>query len=205
MDATHHKSRPGPGRPRAYDERAALDAALQVFWTKGFEATKLDELTAAMGLSRSSFYAGFGSKEQVLLAALSAYSETALAALAELAHKPEGDAVPAMLSALADPKGGPRGCMLVNCITELAPHNAEVAAAISTGSNGCSPRRCARKIRIPLPTGPGRFRLSPSERSPCASRGLDRRRFPPFSPRRRHCLRRQADFERTFFDYFWTI
>jgi len=35
--------------------------------------------------------------------------------------------VPAMLSALADPKGGPRGCMLVNCITELAPHNAEVA------------------------------------------------------------------------------
>ena len=127
MDATHHKSRPGPGRPRAYDERAALDAALQVFWTKGFEATKLDELTAAMGLSRSSFYAGFGSKEQVLLAALSAYSETALAALAELAHKPEGDAVPAMLSALADPKGGPRGCMLVNCITELAPHNAEVA------------------------------------------------------------------------------
>lgn len=127
MDATHQKSRPGPGRPRAYDERAALDAALQVFWTKGFEATKLDELTAAMGLSRSSFYAGFGSKEQVLLAALSAYSETALAALAELAHKPEGDAVPAMLSALADPKGGPRGCMLVNCITELAPHNAEVA------------------------------------------------------------------------------
>ena len=127
MEATHNKSRPGPGRPRAYDERAALDAALQVFWTKGFEATKLDELTAAMGLSRSSFYAGFGSKEQVLLAALSAYSETALAALAELAHKPEGDAVPAMLSALADPKGGPRGCMLVNCITELAPHNAEVA------------------------------------------------------------------------------
>lgn len=127
MEATNTRPRPGPGRPRAYDERAALDAALQVFWTKGFEATKLDELTAAMGLSRSSFYAGFGSKEQVLLAALSAYSDTALAALAELAHKPGGDAVPAMLAALADPKGGPRGCMLVNCITELAPHNEEVA------------------------------------------------------------------------------
>jgi TetR/AcrR family transcriptional repressor of nem operon len=127
MEATNTRVRPGPGRPRAYDERAALDAALQVFWTKGFEATKLDELTAAMGLSRSSFYAGFGSKEQVLLAALSAYSDTALVALAELAHKPDGEAVPAMLSALADPKGGPRGCMLVNCITELAPHNEEVA------------------------------------------------------------------------------
>lgn len=126
MEAIHTRPRPGPGRPRAYDERAALDAALQVFWTKGFEATTLDELTAAMGLSRSSFYAGFGSKEQVLLAALTAYSDAGLAALAELAGKPEGEAVPAMLSALADPQGGPRGCMLVNCIAELAPHNEEV-------------------------------------------------------------------------------
>lgn len=126
MEATRTRPRTGPGRPRAYDERAALDAALQVFWTKGFEATTLDELTAAMGLSRSSFYAGFGSKERVLLAALTAYSDAGLAALAELAHKPDGEAVPAMLSALADPKGGPRGCMLVNCIAELAPHNEEV-------------------------------------------------------------------------------
>lgn len=128
MDTTPNRNRPGPGRPRAYDEAAALDAALQVFWTQGFEATTLDELTAAMGLSRSSFYAGFGSKERVLLAALSAYSDSALEALAELARKPDGQAVPAMLSALADPNGGPRGCMLVNCIAEMAPHNEEVAA-----------------------------------------------------------------------------
>ncbi|WP_018699571.1 TetR/AcrR family transcriptional regulator [Amorphus coralli] len=128
MNTKPSRHRQGPGRPRAYDEAAALDAALQLFWTQGFEATSLDELTAAMGLSRSSFYAGFGSKEKVLIAALSAYSEQALAALAEIAHTPDGEPVPAMLAALADPNGGPRGCMLVNCITEMAPHNDEVAA-----------------------------------------------------------------------------
>lgn len=128
MTSAVTRNRSGPGRPREYDEAAALDAALQLFWSQGFEATTLDELTAAMGISRSSFYAGFGSKERVLLAALSAYSDAALAALSELARASEGEAVPAMLSALADPNGGPRGCMLVNCIAELAPHNEEVAA-----------------------------------------------------------------------------
>lgn len=126
MSAIEPKSRSGPGRPRCYDQAAALDAALQVFWSQGFEATSVDDLTRAMGISRSSFYAAFGSKEQVFLAALKAYSERALAALEEMSHEP-GDPVPAMLSALASPDGGPRGCLLVNCITELAPHHPEVA------------------------------------------------------------------------------
>ncbi|MDQ0317243.1 TetR/AcrR family transcriptional regulator [Amorphus orientalis] len=128
MSDTATRPRSRPGRPREYDEAAALSAALQVFWTRGYEATTLDDLTGAMGLSRSSFYSAFGSKEQVFLAALSAYSEDALSALSEIAHRPEGEPVDAMLAALADPQGGPRGCLLVNCITELAPHNDRVAA-----------------------------------------------------------------------------
>ncbi|MEW5421275.1 TetR/AcrR family transcriptional regulator [Amorphus sp. 3PC139-8] len=128
MSATETKSRSGPGRPRCYDEAAALDAALQVFWSQGFEATSIDDLTSAMGISRSSFYSAFGSKEQVFLAALKAYSARALGALQDMSQQPAGDPVPAMLSALASPDGGPRGCLLVNCITELAPHHPEVAA-----------------------------------------------------------------------------
>jgi TetR/AcrR family transcriptional regulator, transcriptional repressor for nem operon len=119
---------PGPGRPRGYDEAAVLDAALKAFWDKGYEATSIEDLTSAMGISRSSFYSCFGSKHGVFLAALRSYSDDALAALAELSHEPSVEAIPAMMSALADPEGGPRGCLLVNCITELAPRDDEIAA-----------------------------------------------------------------------------
>lgn len=119
--------RPGPGRPRAFDEDQVLDAALQVFWTNGFEATSLDDLTSAMGLSRSSFYAAFGSKQGVLMAVLRNYSASALRQLDELTRLPREEAPMAMLEAISLPKEGPRGCMLVNCIAELAPHHAEVA------------------------------------------------------------------------------
>ncbi|MEJ8474031.1 TetR/AcrR family transcriptional regulator [Roseibium algae] len=117
----------GPGRPRGFNEAKVLDAALHLFWRKGFEATSLDDLTAEMGLSRSSFYSAFGSKQGVLITALTSYSNAALAAFQELSESGDEDAVASMMSALADPNGGPRGCMLVNCITELAPHQEEVA------------------------------------------------------------------------------
>lgn len=114
---------PGPGRPRGFDRDAALDAALDLFRRQGFEASSLDRLTEVMGVSRSSFYAAFGSKHGVLIAALDCYAARARAALAAV-----GPSASALLSAVADPRGGAHGCLLVNCIAELAPHDPEVAA-----------------------------------------------------------------------------
>ncbi|GAB4512677.1 MAG: hypothetical protein Tsb0019_09530 [Roseibium sp.] len=117
----------GPGRPRAFDEAEALEAAMLVFWQNGFEATSLDDLTAAMGISRSSFYATFGCKQTLFLRALEHYSSNGIRNLKEVAEAAGGDALDAMMLALSDPKGGARGCLLVNCITELAPHDGKVA------------------------------------------------------------------------------
>lgn len=74
-----------PGRPRAFDPGQALDRALRVFWAKGYDGASLDDLTAAMGISRPSMYAAFGDKQQLFLRCLERYGESvgtrALAAL----------------------------------------------------------------------------------------------------------------------------
>jgi TetR/AcrR family transcriptional repressor of nem operon len=121
----------GPGRPRAYDREAALEAALDVFWRRGYEAASLDELTEAMGVSRSSFYACFGSKRGALLAAFEVYNRRGLTAMqAAAAAAPDGRAaVRAVLRRMADPGGDPRGCFLVNAIAELSAADPELAAA----------------------------------------------------------------------------
>ncbi len=53
------------GRPKIYDDHDVLRKAQRVFWEKGYTATSTDELLAAMGIGRGSFYLAFegGKKE----------------------------------------------------------------------------------------------------------------------------------------------
>lgn len=119
----------GPGRPREFCEVAALSAALEVFWQRGYDATTLDELTDAMGLSRSSFYSCFKSKHHTLLAAIQHYCDSNFCRLQLLTAGGQAEKnVRAIVRAMADPQGGRRGCFLVNCISALSPHDPEVIA-----------------------------------------------------------------------------
>lgn len=68
----------GRGRPRAFDRDAALNAAMELFWRKGFSATSMAELCAAMGINAPSLYAAFGSKEALYEAALRHYEQAAV-------------------------------------------------------------------------------------------------------------------------------
>ncbi|GAA4471596.1 TetR/AcrR family transcriptional regulator [Phytohabitans houttuyneae] len=61
------------GRPRAFDEDAALDRAVEVFWRQGYEGTALSDLTAAMGINRPSLYGAFGNKEALFRRVLDRY------------------------------------------------------------------------------------------------------------------------------------
>ncbi|MFW8635122.1 TetR/AcrR family transcriptional regulator [Cribrihabitans pelagius] len=65
--------------PRAapYDRDTALEAAMLLFWRKGFHATSLKDLEAALRLKPGSIYAAFQSKENICLLALERYFETA--------------------------------------------------------------------------------------------------------------------------------
>lgn len=61
-------------RPREFDECKALDAALRVFWRKGYEGATLDDLTGAMGINRPSLYGAFGNKQALFSRVLERYA-----------------------------------------------------------------------------------------------------------------------------------
>jgi AcrR family transcriptional regulator len=67
---------PKMGRPRGFDTAAALDAAMRVFWEKGYEGATLTDLTDAMRINRSSMWAAFGNKEELFKRAFGRYIDT---------------------------------------------------------------------------------------------------------------------------------
>lgn len=76
--ASEQQEEPGVrarGRPRAFDRCAALAQATRLFWSKGYEATSIADLTAAMGIGSTSLYAAFGSKEALFSEALAYYMQ----------------------------------------------------------------------------------------------------------------------------------
>lgn len=122
------------GRPRQFARSDALQIALEVFWRKGFVATSLDDLLLGMGLSKSSFYACFGSKRALYDEAIRAYADTFFDTMGDLAESAADPiaAVQAILAAMADTEGGAQGCFIVNTVTELALHDAQLTAYCKT-------------------------------------------------------------------------
>jgi AcrR family transcriptional regulator len=122
------------GRPREFDVDEALDSALQVFWSKGYEGTSLTDLTEAMGITRPSLYATFGNKEELFRKVLDQYDNTCLSFTREAMNEPTARAVVERLlyghaDAQTDPPHPP-GCLGMNgalaCSEEVEPIRQEL-------------------------------------------------------------------------------
>src|SRR3954471_6112542 len=117
-------------RPRAFDEDRAVDAAMHVFWTSGYEATSTQVLCEATGLGRSSIYNTFSSKRDLFDRALRRYVDQFTAAQLEViedAAVPIRERVRRILWAAVEPEpDDPAGCFVINTIVELGPKDAEV-------------------------------------------------------------------------------
>jgi TetR/AcrR family transcriptional repressor of nem operon len=118
-------------RPRLFDPDAALDAALGAFTARGYEATSVQDLVEATGLSRSSLYAAFGDKHGLYLAALDRYGcadATALARSIERAPSPL-----AGIRAYLDAVAGGCGCFAFNAAAERGATDPDTARRAAEG------------------------------------------------------------------------
>ena len=111
------------GRPRSFDEGAALTKAIQVFWSKGYDGVTIDDLVAGMGVGRPSLYSVFGDKRTIFLRALYAYAErkgaltaSALFSPATLRESLAGFFRYSVTSATEE--GSASGCLLI-CVAPL--------------------------------------------------------------------------------------
>jgi len=125
-------------RPREFDTTEALSKAMQVFWTKGYEATSMCDLLEAMELSKSSFYDTYGSKHEVFLGTIEHYKKTMTAQFSGVASldSPARRLIESMfdraVSRLGE-EGGQRGCYLNNCAVEVALHDPQAAKLVDGG------------------------------------------------------------------------
>ncbi|MGC9418944.1 MAG: TetR/AcrR family transcriptional regulator [Rhodovulum sp.] len=71
------------GRPRLFDEREALDAAMRVFWGEGYEGASIDTLSRAMRMPRASLYQLYRDKQGLFLATIGHYVETRIGPVVE--------------------------------------------------------------------------------------------------------------------------
>ncbi|WP_246580117.1 TetR/AcrR family transcriptional regulator [Candidatus Sodalis endolongispinus] len=76
------------GRHREFDVDKVLDAALCVFWRKGYEGASYADLTEAAGVERPALYSAFGNKEALFRQALNRYYERYMVFIPEALQRP---------------------------------------------------------------------------------------------------------------------
>jgi TetR/AcrR family transcriptional regulator, transcriptional repressor for nem operon len=116
-------------RAKEFDETEVLDRALDLFRVRGFKHTSFEDLTRELGVSRQSLYDTYGDKSTLYHAALNRY----LARAGEYLGRTLADPSPirqvmaAFFEAIILNSGacGSSGCLMVNAMVELSPHDPE--------------------------------------------------------------------------------
>ncbi|TFW09788.1 TetR/AcrR family transcriptional regulator [Oxalobacteraceae bacterium OM1] len=122
-------------RTKEFEPDEIADAAMQVFWQRGYAATSVQDLVDGTGLSRSSLYSTFENKEGLYQQALRRYAAVTTANV-ELLSGPGSPhtLIRQLLVAIADNElNDPqrRGCLVANATLELAGRDEAVAELVA--------------------------------------------------------------------------
>lgn len=113
------------GRKKLFDENTALNAAMDVFWQKGYVGASLADLTKRMGINKPSMYSAFGNKEALFVKATQCYIDTKMKPLIALLFEENvtlkkrlKNHMMSIVSMQCDTSDA-KGCYLVLCQSEL--------------------------------------------------------------------------------------
>ena len=127
------------GRTREFDVDVAVDQALRLFWTNGYEGTSLSDLTEALGINRPSLYAAFGSKEELFRKAVDRYIATHGREVGEALDAPTAREVATRILRFYADAGGreelPQGCLVVQGALVGAEENRAVRTCLAEKRN----------------------------------------------------------------------
>ena len=122
------------GRRKAFDRDDAVITVMNEIWEHGYDACSTKALAEKLGITRSSFYNAFGTREELFLEALEAYNGPT----PDRGWFPidEGGPVLKVVSehlqdiCKARTRAG-RGCMVICSVTELVGKKDQVGSAVA--------------------------------------------------------------------------
>ena len=118
-------------RTKDFDENEVLVKAMNLFWTKGYNTTSMEDLVAGLGISRSSLYDTYTDKHTLFIKALENYQHISAVKIQEIIDHPgpAKETVRKLIDMVTEGllSGRQRkGCFLVNAGVEVGPHDKEV-------------------------------------------------------------------------------
>jgi TetR/AcrR family transcriptional repressor of nem operon len=123
-------------RPRKFDESDVVTAARDEFWSRGYAATSVDDLTSVTGLGKGSLYGAFGDKHGLFMRALDDYIGIALDGVRAQLRDPAYSAydrltrhIRAQAREIAADNAR-RGCMMAKSAAELSATDETVERAV---------------------------------------------------------------------------
>jgi AcrR family transcriptional regulator len=109
-------------RTREFDEQMLLASAAEVFWTKGYDRTSIEEVAKATGVGNGSLYAAYGSKSGLYVAAVAHYCRALSATISAAMDGTTGNLEDSLREYLeliicdCVDQPGRRGCLMLNSV-----------------------------------------------------------------------------------------